>query len=261
MDARHRRGFTLIELLVVVAIIALLVSILLPSLGRAKELAQTIVCANRHKGSVTGWAYYSSDFDGVFMAPWHRAPAWPGAGGNEWVMQWPYTMVHYVTGGGIPDGEVVWDGLYQQHGYSGPWYSEDGRHGYPPDFCGSPDEAAQLQCPQMIPLGPAANIYFYNSTSLSYFIMGGEKVGGEWRYWTNHHPKPDLMTHQATTGLLMCLSGLLTEGRSSAWCAYEGFPYDPHMEKSNYTFVDGHVETLSLGQTNEYMWQSMATVR
>lgn len=56
-----RKGFTLIELLVVVAIIALLISILLPSLSRARELAKRAVCSSNLRGIGQGLHIYAND--------------------------------------------------------------------------------------------------------------------------------------------------------------------------------------------------------
>lgn len=85
MRGKHN-GFTLIELLVVVAIIALLISILLPALGRAREQAKAAVCMSNLRNLGQAFTMYAEEFGGVWPAavdsmgsqnrwpvPFHRA--------------------------------------------------------------------------------------------------------------------------------------------------------------------------------------------
>ena len=61
VESQSRPAFTLIELLVVVAIIALLISILLPSLKEAREQARAAVCQSNLHQLMIGFVTYSED--------------------------------------------------------------------------------------------------------------------------------------------------------------------------------------------------------
>lgn len=84
--ARRGRGFTLIELLVVVAIIALLIAILLPSLGKAREKANTSRCLANVRGIGQSLTMYMSD--------WQRGMPYYGIGGSFW----SNTLISYGAG-------------------------------------------------------------------------------------------------------------------------------------------------------------------
>ncbi len=92
---RGALGFTLIELLVVISIVAILISILLPALAKARELANRAVCMANVRGIIQAMIAYSQSNSGVFPctqasgtngARFQLASLWymnnPGGGGG-----------------------------------------------------------------------------------------------------------------------------------------------------------------------------------
>ena len=105
-------GFTLIELLVVIGIIALLATILLPTLARAKSKARTIECLSRKNQLGLAWHLYADDNQGHLVANSGRKGAanwltWI-AGVMDWrTLPWTTNIFSYVSDSERTEGQYL----------------------------------------------------------------------------------------------------------------------------------------------------------
>ncbi len=145
-----KKKFTLIELLVVIAIIAILAAMLLPSLARAREMANKAACAGNLRQSAQAIIMYGENNKNFYMAlgqngmGWWRATKEMHANlGLEYKMDDsgnysednPYWAENTLNGGKggsarkvtfCPTGTDVGMAWYGNYGYGAPWFAQLG---------------------------------------------------------------------------------------------------------------------------------------
>ena len=139
----RRCGFSLIELLVVIAVISLLLSILLPSLRKARDVALRVGCASNLRQIGLGMNMYLGDNDNTYVCaedPVSTDPAywlWMGRGWRAWVK--PYL-------GGVADANNP-SVLLCPEDRADPDLYESTSYAYSMAFYHSPDQIDTLNSP------------------------------------------------------------------------------------------------------------------
>ena len=208
--------FTLLELLIVIAIIGILLSLLLPSLGKAREAAKVAVCMSNQNQISKVLIMGINDYDGYFL---------PALDENQ--VSWVKRVEGTIRGTEPPSGYTFRQNNSTQEGI---WY------------CPSYEIDSSL-------LGVAAWVHYgYNNTSL----VGG---GGSGRTDDDGNRTFGASGGLAAaveepSDTMLIGDAVHWAGDRGHWeMTFVNYNFRHHFGKSmNFTFVDGHIENVKISK-------------
>ncbi len=239
------KGFTLIELLVVVAIIAVLVSILLPALNRARDNTRSAVCLSNLKQTGSASLMYAQEYNDA-LATYIEGPFPAGSS---------YAFTE-------PAGNVVTNSSYYRYTLITCWYSPGNGSDPPRDgdgFLGKYLAMSKgnlqniLSCPSV----PKQSLVTLNLGGIPYTLFSFNAKS----YAFNSEVNPDTSNRRVTLRLSRIKRPsdfvYLAESNGVALIIFPGYtpdiysgymPTDRHGNRFNLSFADGHAESGTLAK-------------
>jgi prepilin-type N-terminal cleavage/methylation domain-containing protein/prepilin-type processing-associated H-X9-DG protein len=225
-------GFTLIELLVVIAIIAILASLLLPALAKAKAKASAIKCVSNQKQIGLGYLLYAADYSDYLPLAAHEGDAAP--------CQWFFEISPYIAK------------------QAGSYTSLVAKA----NVVACPSAKLDKVFPASTPASQAYGGYGHNYIYLGYLVEAD-------RVKVSKVSKP-VETCMNGDGLDPVPSlnwwnyGYLYPPSLPPWGTTKVQPYVRHGKGSNYSWVDGHAsmmswKVMSAGANGKIDWFYMTT--
>jgi prepilin-type N-terminal cleavage/methylation domain-containing protein len=247
MCRKKNQGFTLVELLVVIGIIALLISFLLPALGKARAASNAIACASNLRQIGQGFTMYVQDSPNRGYLPWPWPPStdplytswWPAHG---WFgklqpyltkqksdsLPWPQTNNYNFSFGGLyhcpakqnwtsdPSATDVPHISYAMNQFVDPWLSGPRRY----VKLNKVGENTRLNFPHDGWKEPSRIALLLETNMGNYSVVNTSNI------WNPYNPPPGFKPVPGASGAL--------------W----------HNKRDNILFCDMHVEPVPMGGLN-----------